>query len=60
MLKKNILATTMIYVSIAHKKKIIDSYMKELDAIFFKISKMKNIKSEIKIDEAHSEIKRLN
>ncbi len=60
MLKKNILATTMIYVSIAHKKKIIDKYMKELDAIFFKISKMKNINSEIKIDEAHSEIKRLN
>lgn len=60
MLKKNILANNMIYVSLAHKKKIINKYINELDKIFFKISNFKDIKSQIKIKEAHTEIKRLN
>ena len=60
MLKKNILANNMIYVSLAHKKKIINKYINELDKIFFIISNFKDIKSQIKIKEAHTEIKRLN
>lgn len=60
MLKKNILANNKIYVSLAHKKKIINKYINELDKIFFKISNFKDIKSQIKIKEAHTEIKRLN
>jgi glutamate-1-semialdehyde 2,1-aminomutase len=51
MLKKNILANNMIYVSLAHKKKIINKYINELDKIFFKISNFKDIKSQIKIKE---------
>ena len=39
MLKKNFLATNMIYVSIAHNKKIIDHYLSHLDRIFSIISK---------------------
>ena len=39
MLKKNFLATNMIYVSIAHNKKIIDQYLSHLDRIFSIISK---------------------
>ena len=60
MLKKNILANNTIYVSLAHKKKVLDLYFYELDKVFSKISKIKNIKSEIKVQEAHTEIKRLN
>ena len=60
MLKKNILANNIIYISISHKKKIINKYINELDKIFFKISNFKDIKSQIKIKEAHTEIKRLN
>ena len=60
MLKKNILANNTIYVSLAHKKKVLDLYFYELGKVFSKISKIKNIKSEIKVQEAHTEIKRLN
>lgn len=42
MLKKNYLCTTNIFVSIAHKKKIVDDYLKHLDQLFFQISKNKN------------------
>ena len=60
MLKRNILANNMVYVSIAHKKQILDNYIHELDKVFSKISKIKNIKSQIKVKQAHTEIKRLN
>ena len=60
MLKKGFLASNIIYVSLAHKKKIIDGYIKELDKVFLKISRMKNPKNQIKLLEAHTEIKRLN
>lgn len=38
MLKNNILATTTVYVSMAHNKKIIDRYLRILDRIFRTIS----------------------
>ena len=62
MLKENILASNTIYVSIAHKAKILQKYYKNLEQIFYKISKtnIKKIKSDIKGDIAHSEINRLN
>ena len=60
MLKKNYLASNVIYVSIAHTKKIIDLYLKDLDKVFQKISKIKNPKKEIKIEQAHQDFKRLN
>ena len=42
MLKKGFLATNVIYVSIAHNKKILKKYFKELDIIFEKIKKFEN------------------
>ena len=60
MLKKNYLASNVIFVSIAHTKKIIDLYLKDLDKVFQKISKIKNPKKEIKIEQAHQDFKRLN
>ena len=60
MLKKGFLASNIVYVSLAHKKNIIDKYIKELDKVFYKISKMKKPKNQIKLIEAHTEIKRLN
>ena len=39
MLKKKILATCTIYVSLAHNKKILKKYFKELDKLFSVISK---------------------
>ena len=62
MLKKNFLASNTVYVSIAHKQKILQKYYKSLDQVFYKISKndIKKIKSSIKGDIAHTEINRLN
>ena len=60
MLKKGYLASNIIYVSLAHKKKIIDLYLSNLDKVFKKISKIKNPKKEIKIETAHQDFKRLN
>ena len=60
MLKRGYLASNVIYLSVSHTKKIIDNYIKNLDIIFNKISKIKNPKKEINIVEAHKEIKRLN
>jgi len=47
MLKKKILATNMVYVSIAHKKKYLKMYKEVLDQIFFKISKCEEKKISI-------------
>jgi len=61
MLKKGYLASNLIYVSIAHTKPIIDKYLKDLDKVFNKISKMKKPYKEIKIKISQKEfIKRLN
>ena len=42
MLKRGILATTTIYVSIKHNIKILKKYFKELDKIFYKINEFEN------------------
>jgi len=47
MLKKKILATNTIYVSVAHNKSIIDRYFIELDKIFYIISKCENFNDDI-------------
>tara|TARA_B100001057_G_scaffold269088_1_gene269273 strand:- start:846 stop:1376 length:531 start_codon:yes stop_codon:yes gene_type:complete len=47
MLKKKILATNTVYVSIAHNKSIIDKYFIELDKIFFMISQCENYSDDI-------------
>lgn len=62
MLKRKILASNIIYVSSAHKLKILNEYYKHLDKIFHEISKtdVKKIRSFIKGDIAHTEINRLN
>ena len=55
MLKKRILATTTIYVSIKHNLKILKKYFKELDKIFYKIhefEKNNNINKNLKFGES--------
>ena len=42
MLKKGFLATNVVYASIAHDKKILKKYFKELDIIFKKIRKFED------------------
>jgi glutamate-1-semialdehyde 2,1-aminomutase len=42
MLKKGFLATTTIYVSIAHNKKILERYFNFLDKLFLIIAKCEN------------------
>ena len=64
MLKKNILASTNFYASIAHKDEFIDRYFDELDKVFSIIKKCEN--QELKIENllegpiCHSGFKRLN
>lgn len=64
MLKKNILASTNFYASIAHDDEFIDRYFEELDKIFSIIKKCEN--QELKIESllegpiCHSGFKRLN
>ena len=59
MLKNNILATNMIYITVFHNKKNIKKYIKILDKVFFDISK-KNIKTLIKSDICFKPINRIN
>ena len=64
MLKKNILASTNFYASIAHNDEFIDRYFDELDKVFSIIKKCEN--QELKIESllegpiCHSGFKRLN
>ena len=44
MLKKNILATNYMFVSVAHTKHKVDRYLKNLDLVFKKISQMETDK----------------
>ena len=46
MLKNNFLASTTIYVSIAHKQKILQKYYKILNQVFYRISKNDIIKRQ--------------
>ena len=60
MLKEKILASNVIYVSIAHKKKYVDKYLRKLEKIFKFISSLKNkndISKFLKSKERQSELK---
>jgi len=64
MLKKNILASTNFYASIAHEDTYIERYFSELDKVYGVIKKCEN--KELNINElldgpvCHSGFKRLN
>jgi len=63
MLKKGFLASNTIYTSVAHNKKILKKYYKELDIIFKKIKEIENsdsIKKYLKIKESTKSFARLN
>ena len=64
MLKKNILATNTIYVSISHNKSNLKRYFEHLDKIFNIISKCENNKDDIfryfDSEISRSDFKRLN
>ena len=64
MLKKNFICNDTIYISIAHTKKLINKYLKELEIIFKKISLYeKNEELFVKLEQEISNIeffKRLN
>ena len=64
MLKRGILASNLIYVSLAHEEKFIDKYFDQLDSIFKVISKYENEKLNpnhlLDNSEAHQSFKRLN
>ncbi len=49
MLKKNILATNYMFVSVAHTKSKVDRYLKHLNLVFEKISEMENNKKKFYI-----------
>ncbi len=59
MLKNNILATNVIYITIFHKKKNIKKYFKILEKVFLEISK-KNLKNILKSKVCFKPIKRIN
>ena len=42
MIKKNILASNVVYASISHRNKILEKYFNVLNDIFYKISKCEN------------------
>ena len=63
MLKKGCLASSTMFLSTTHNKKIIDKYIKNLDLIFKKINKFENSKKNLKFLDGpvcHSSFKRLN
>jgi len=64
MLKKNYLASNLIFISTLHNKKIIDLYIKKLDPIFKKISffekKKLDVSFYIKNGVCHKTFQRLN
>ena len=63
MLKKNYLASNQIFLTIHHKKKIIDEYINCLSKIFKKIKSIKNLKDINKLlnsSASHSSFQRLN
>jgi glutamate-1-semialdehyde 2,1-aminomutase len=61
MLKKGYLAATVIYVSYAHKKKIMDKYLKDAEAVFKFIAKnKKHLEKYLENELSHSGFQRLN
>lgn len=64
MLKKGILATTSIYVSIAHTDNVLKNYFQNLDKIFVEIGKAEkgeiNISDKLEGPVCHGGFKRLN
>ncbi len=64
MLKKGYLASTVLYLSTAHKKEIINNYLTELNIIFSKIEKCElkesNINNLLDGPVCHDGFKRLN
>ncbi len=64
MLKKKILASNIVYVSIAHDDKSLNNYFEKLDDIFKIIKKCEdgilNIDNLLQSEEAHTTFKRLN
>jgi hypothetical protein len=64
MLKKNILASTNFYASIAHENSYVERYFSELDGVYRMIKKCEN--QELNINDllegpiCHSGFKRLN
>ena len=64
MMKKNILASNVMFLSCAHKNKYIEQYKKELDLIFTKIGDCVNnnldINTLLESPVCHSGFKRLN
>ena len=63
MLKRGFLATTTIYVSISHTKKILEKYFKNLDALFKIISKCEkgeDIYLYLKTQNSETDFARLN
>ena len=59
MLKKNILATNMVYINIFHDKNNLIKYEKVLDRIFFDISNQ-NISEKLKTKVCYKPINRIN
>ena len=55
MLKKNILASNMIYCALPHKEKILKKYFDILESIFYKISKVEKDQKNVS-DYLHSEV----
>ena len=63
MLKKNYLSSNITYLTIYHKKKIIDNYIKNLEPLFSKIKlfeeKKDNVSKYLKGPVCHNTFKRL-
>jgi hypothetical protein len=61
MLKRGYLVSTVIYISYAHKTKIVDKYLKEAEKVFEYISKNKENLNDLLDDKvSHSGFQRLN
>jgi hypothetical protein len=63
MLKNNILASSYIFLSVAHNRLVLKKYFKILNEIFKEISIFesgKNLETLEKIPESHTGFKRLN
>ena len=57
MLKRGFLASNLVYVSIVHTHQILKKYFIELDRVFKKITKKRNI---LQGERAYTDFKRLN
>ena len=60
MLKVNILSSNVIYINTSHKKEHLNLYLKNLDKIFNKIKKTRNLKLHLNGPMSHDTFKRLN